>query len=109
MAQKTVVIRADDIDGTEGDDVVSVSFSFDGADWEIDLGPDNKDTFQKVMADWTAHARRVSSRASGAQFKRRRRDSHAGDIRAWAAEQGITVSTHGRIPADVLAQYNATH
>jgi len=29
------------------------------------------------------------------------------DIRAWAKEQGITVSDRGRIPATVVAQYQA--
>ena len=29
------------------------------------------------------------------------------DIRAWAQEQGITVSARGRIPASVVEQYQA--
>jgi hypothetical protein len=31
----------------------------------------------------------------------------SGDIRAWAKDQGITVSERGRIPASVVEQYQA--
>jgi hypothetical protein len=31
----------------------------------------------------------------------------SGDIRAWAKDQGITVSERGRIPANVIEQYEA--
>lgn len=31
------------------------------------------------------------------------------DVRAWARDQGIQISNRGRIPADVLAKYNAAH
>lgn len=32
---------------------------------------------------------------------------HSVDIRAWALGQGITISERGRIPASVVAQYEA--
>jgi hypothetical protein len=31
------------------------------------------------------------------------------DVRAWARDQGIKISERGRIPAEVLAKYNAAH
>jgi hypothetical protein len=30
------------------------------------------------------------------------------DIRAWAKDQGIAVSDHGRIPTSIVEQYQAT-
>jgi hypothetical protein len=38
---------------------------------------------------------------------RARRACAPGEIRAWAGQQGIAVSGHGRIPAGVVAQYHA--
>jgi hypothetical protein len=38
-----------------------------------------------------------------------RRGPRPAAVRAWARESGIVLSAHGRIPADVLRQYEAEH
>jgi hypothetical protein len=46
----------------------------------------------------------VETRASG-----RRAAGDTADIRRWATENGIEVSTRGRISADLRARYEAAH
>ena len=106
MAKTTVVTVTDDIDGSEGAE--TVSFSFNGQNYEIDLAKKNLEKFRKGLQPFIDSGRRVG-RQSGARSGRRtaRKDSSA--IRAWASEQGLAVSERGRIPASVVAKYEAAH
>ncbi|HEY1918989.1 MAG TPA: Lsr2 family protein [Streptosporangiaceae bacterium] len=107
MAKSTVVTITDDIDGTDGAE--TVSFSFDGQSYEIDLGTKNLDKFQKNLQPYIDSGRRVARNGSSRSVRSRasRKDSSA--IRAWATEQGLDVSGRGRIPASVIAKYEAAH
>ena len=102
-----VVTITDDIDGTDGAE--TVSFSFDGHSYEIDLGTKNLDKFQKNLQPFIDSGRRVARNGSPHSGRSRasRKDSSA--IRAWAAEQGLAVSGRGRISASVVEQYEAAH
>jgi hypothetical protein len=106
MAKTTVVTVTDDIDGSDGAE--TVSFSFNGQNYEIDLGKKNLEKFRKGLQPFIDSGRRVG-RQSAARSGRRtaRKDSSA--IRSWAAEQGLAVSERGRIPASVVAKYEAAH
>lgn len=107
MAKSMVVTVTDDIDGTDGAE--TVSFSFDGQSYEIDLGTKNLDKFQKNLQPFIDSGRRVARNGSPRSVHSRasRKDSSA--IRAWAAEQGLAVSGRGRISASVVEQYEAAH
>jgi hypothetical protein len=107
MAKTTVVTVTDDIDGSEGAE--TVSFSFDGQSYEIDLGKKNLEKFQKGLQPFLDSGRRVARQGTprAVRSKASRKDSSA--IRAWATEQGLPVSVRGRIPAVVVAQYEAAH
>jgi nucleoid-associated protein Lsr2 len=108
MVKTTVVTITDDIDGSEGAE--TVAFGFGGQSYEIDLSKKNLDKFKKGLQPFIDSGRRVSSRQSAVRVPRNRtsrKDSSA--IRAWAAEQGLAVSERGRIPAAVVAQYEAAH
>jgi hypothetical protein len=107
MAKTTVVTITDDIDGSEGAE--TVSFSFDGQNYEIDLSRKNHDKFRKGLQPFIDSGRRVGRQGATRSGRGRssRKDSSA--IRAWAAEQGLTVNERGRIPAAVVAQYEAAH
>jgi hypothetical protein len=108
MAKQTIVTVTDDIDGTEGAETVAVGV--DGQAWEIDLGKKNRDKLAQDLEPFAAAARRVSGSGS-----RRRTPRAAGGrnnsaaVRAWARENGITLSDRGRIPAEVLAKYEGSH
>jgi hypothetical protein len=105
VAQRTQVLYVDDIDGSEAEG--TVRFGFGGTDYEIDLNKEHAEQFNAAVGPFIAAARRVSSRKSAKGTRTARHD--LSDVRAWARDQGIKVSTRGRIPADVLAQYNAAH
>jgi hypothetical protein len=107
MAKTTVVTVTDDIDGS--DCAETVSFSFDGQSYEIDLAAKNLEKFQKSLRPFIDSGRRVARNGTPRAVRSRgsRKDSSA--IRAWAAEQGLPVSERGRIPGAVAAKYEAAH
>jgi Lsr2 len=105
MAQKITVALEDDLDGGPADE--TVRFGLGGADYEIDLSTKNANAFRRKIAPFVEHARksgRGPRRRPGRTAPSRERSA---DIRAWAKDQGITVSDRGRIPASVAQQYDA--
>ena len=106
MAQKITVALEDDIDGGPADE--TVRFGLGGTDYEIDLSKKNANAFRRQLAPFIEHARRAGRgqrRRPGRTASSRERSA---DIRAWAKDQGVTVSDRGRIPASVAEQYDAT-
>jgi|SRR5689334_186023 nucleoid-associated protein Lsr2 len=112
--KQTITQLIDDIDGGKAEE--TVSFAIDGTNYEIDLGRRNAARLRDLLNGYTPYARAV--RGGGQQRRRRRRraapvisapfaevDNRA--VRAWAASNGIELSTRGRIPASVLEQYRA--
>jgi len=103
MATKITVALEDDLDGGPADE--TVRFAVGGTAYEIDLNKKNARAFRKQLAPFVEHARRAG------RGQRRPRSSssrqRSGDIRAWASERGIAVSGRGRIPASVVARYDA--
>ena len=103
MATKTIVALEDDLDG--GPANVTVGFEVGGTAYEIDLSKKNAAAFRKQLAPFVEHARRAGQgqRRPGTSASPHRN----GDIRAWAKQQGFVVRGRGRIPAGVVAQYEA--
>ena len=104
MTRKINVAVEDDLDGGPADE--TVRFGVGGTDYEIDLSTANAAAFRKKLAPFTGHARkagrgqrRLARSAAGRE--------HSSDVRTWAKDQGITISDRGRIPASVIAQYQA--
>ena len=106
MAQHTVVTLLDDIDGTEAEG--TTRFGLDGRNYEIDLNATHRQDLEDALAWCIKHAREVSGTGT-ARGRKRIRSPRTGDIRAWAKGQGIALSERGRIPVDVVAQYEASH
>lgn len=106
MAKRTVTILVDDIDGTEiaAGAGGSVKFSVGASQYEIDLSSANQERLAAALAPFTASARRIAG-------PRRRTNTTANPgsqaIREWAKTAGIEISDRGRIPAKVVAQYEA--
>jgi len=99
-------LYVDDIDGSEAEG--TVRFGLGGTDYEIDLNKKHADEFAKAIRPFVDAARKVTSTRRGTRGPRSPRHDQS-DVRAWAREQGIKVSNRGRIPADVLARYQAAH
>jgi Lsr2 len=106
MAKRIQIVVTDDIDGGEAHE--TIAFGLDGSSLEIDLNKLNAAQFRKAIAPYIEHGWRVSrGRAHAARPARDR--GHSSDVREWARQQGIEVSERGRIPASVLAGYEAAH
>lgn len=104
MAQRIVVRLEDDLDGTEATE--TVHFGLDGVAYEIDLSDENAAQFRAQLTPWIGAARRVAGRKR-LTLASSRRDLNA--VRAWARENGHSVSGRGPVPDPVLCAYDAAH
>lgn len=105
MAQRVEVVLVDDLDGGPADE--TVQFSLDGVSYEIDLNAANAQALREAVAVYLGHGRRVGGRRSTGRKGSSARSSDSSAIRAWAKEQGLPVNERGRIPADIVAKYEA--
>jgi hypothetical protein len=107
MAQKVQVTLVDDLDGSEANE--TVAFSLDGTSYEIDLSTGNAEKLRKEIATFVEHARKASS---GGRRRRARTGpgrERSAEIRAWAKQRGYKVNERGRIPAQIVQEYEAAH
>lgn len=106
MAKKTIEKFYSDLSGKEidGNDP-TISFSFDGASYDIDLTRPEIVEFEKSIATYVGVARKSSG------SRRARSSSTPGHdpkvVRAWARENGHDVPSRGRIPGTIVDAYNA--
>jgi hypothetical protein len=105
MATKISVTLEDDLEGGPADQ--TVRFAIDGTHYEIDLNNRNATAFRRQLDPYIEHARRAGRGPRRGPGRTAASRARSGDIRAWAKEQGITVSERGRIPASVAEQYEA--
>lgn len=82
-------------------------FGFGGAEYEIDLSSKNAGAFRKQLTPFIEHARRAGRRLARRAARTAAARQRSGDIRVWAKDRGIAVSERGRLPASVVAQYQA--
>lgn len=104
MARKVQYLLVDDIDG--GPAAETVSFGLDGVSYELDLSKKNAEAFRDSMATYVGSGRRVGGRRGRGRGPRGGGETAA--IREWARGQGLKVSDRGRIPADIVAKYEAS-
>lgn len=121
MARRIVHQLVDDLDGTvlEVGQGETVLFSLDGTAYEIDVTDENAAALRSALAPFIAAARSVSARSgagsraasttSGARKQKRAGQRDYTPVRAWAAQNGYTLSERGRVPAAVLEAYDAAH
>lgn len=113
MAQRVEVVLVDDLDGGIADE--TVQFGLDGVSYEIDLSAENAAALRDAVAVYVGHGRRLGGRrsssrsSSGSSSRRSGGSSETAQIRAWAREQGLPVNERGRIPGDIVEQYEAAH
>jgi hypothetical protein len=104
VARKEVVELTDDLD--QGPASQTIHFALDGVEYEIDLSDRNAKKFNAALAPYVENARRLAHRR---RLTGRRADATAGVdpkvIRQWANEQGIEISTRGRIPGEIVDRY----
>jgi len=115
MARRIVHQLVDDIDGSvlEVGEGETVRFSLNGASYEIDLNAGHAAELRAAFEPYISAGRRAGSAApavrSATARKRASRNPEVAAIRAWANDNGYTLSERGRIPAPVVEAYNAAH
>lgn len=113
MAQKVTVELVDDLDGTAADDISTVRFGLDGAEYEIDLSDANATRLRDALAAFVAAARRTGGRSrrggpAGRTAPRATVDrEQTRAIREWARQNGFDVSERGRIASEVTEAFEA--
>lgn len=108
MAQKVQIIMTDDLDGSEGTE--TVSFAIDGKAYEIDLSEKNADKLRTALHPFMDKGRRLKAiRGGKASARNTGSRERSAEIREWAKSAGIKVNDRGRIPANVIEQYEAAH
>lgn len=107
MAQQVLVQLVDDLDGTSSDDISTVRFGLDGAEYEIDLSDSNAERLRKSLADFVDVARRTGGRLrrGATSTGRSANPGEASLIREWALENGYELSARGRMPGHVVEAY----
>jgi hypothetical protein len=107
MAQQIQTLFIDDIDGGAAEG--TVRFALDGTDYEIDLSRKHSDELHAALRKYVDHARKVggSARRHGARGGRRPSAVDTGAVRAWARENGHDIKDRGRVPAELVAKYQA--
>lgn len=111
MAQKVSVTFACDYDDKEipAGEQLTRSFSLDGRDYEIDLCERHSKKLDEVFNRFATRARKAAHRVGRAKRRTSAHRKRSADIRSWAKSDGISVSDRGRIPANVIARYDASH
>jgi len=106
MAQKIQTLFIDDLDGGEAEG--TVRFGLDGIDYEIDLSAENAGELREALANYISHARRGGSPARrAARGGRASAEVDTAKVREWAKGHGYEIKNRGRVPADLLAKYQA--
>ena len=113
MAQKVTVQLVDDLDGSQSDDIGTVTFGLDGVTYEIDLTEANARNLREELEEFVAHARRTGGRvkrgigapAGNGSGTANREQAQA--VREWARRNGFDVSDRGRIPANIIEAFEA--
>jgi hypothetical protein len=112
----TKVIMVDDFDGHDGVDVDKRDFEIGDATYTIDLGDENFKKLQEaieVLTPYLEKAKRVKqagrARKATSDTAPRLRGYSNSDVREWARQEGIEVSSRGKIGDEVYEKFIAAH
>lgn len=103
--QRVEVQLEDDLTGGPADE--TVEFGIDGKTYAIDLNARHAAELRRQLGRFVEHARPVRSRqARGAGTIRTTASrQRSRQIRAWAEQHGLAVAEHGRLPGNIVRQY----
>lgn len=111
MAENKIIIRTDDIDGSE--DAEAVAFGIGGVDYTIDLSEANRAKLDEALAPFIGHATKIKT-ARGRGRARTASTSPASNpdelkaIREWGRANGFTVNDRGRVSSELRQAYEAS-
>jgi Lsr2 len=105
--QKVEVQLEDDLTGGLADE--TVEFSVGGRAYEIDLSTRHAADFRRRLAPFVEHARLVRPHRLRATVRTAAHRERSRQIRVWAEQQGFALAEHGRLPANVVHEYQTAH
>jgi hypothetical protein len=97
----------DDLTGGPADE--TIQFSLDGRSYEIDLNSRHAAEFRHRLGPFTEHARPIRPQRSRVTRRSAASRERSRQIRLWAEQRGFALSPHGRLPGDVIQQYDREH
>jgi hypothetical protein len=100
--QRVEVQLEDDLTGGPADE--TVEFGIDGRTYALDLNARHAAEFRRQLGRFVEHARPVRSRTRGTIRTAASRE-RSRQIRAWAEQQGLVVAEYGRLPGNIVHQY----
>lgn len=106
MARKVNIEISSDLSGDSP--AQTVSFSFDGRSYEIDLTDLEKIELRDALTRYIDHSQVKVGRKQTRPVRTQVGASTA-TIRAWAQSQGLNVPARGRMPKDVVEKYEAAN
>lgn len=111
MAEKILVVKIDDMDGTEIADgeAHELLFSVNGTEYRMDLSKKNMDKFTKAVSPFTEKAKKVRSRRGPKRTGTSMPTEQIAQIREWAKNNGYDISDRGRIPIKVVEDWELAH
>jgi hypothetical protein len=94
MAVQKVAVKKDDF-GSAGA-ATTVTFSFDGNHYEIDLNKRNRETFERHMQHWIDAGRKRNYQKGSNDLSQ---------VREWAKSEGLSIGDRGRVSAEMLERF----
>lgn len=112
MARMEII--KDDIDGSE--DAVTITFSLNGDEREIDLTEKNRTLLEKALKKYIDHSRpRAVVHAQPGRRGRRTTVTSTSNretmqaMREWARKEGMKISDRGRVPQTIQDAWYLAH
>jgi hypothetical protein len=111
VARRVIEQLVDDIDGGPAEE--TVSFSYQGVDYDIDLSAKNAAALRNLLTPYADAGRRTtgqrptSRRLASVKPSAAKTDPKA--VREWATKEGKAVSSRGRVPASLVAEFHEAH
>ena len=118
MAEIFIRTFTDDLDGKPIDPGFEhrVTFSYQGADYQIDLRPKNADKLDAAFAPFIQSAQKLGNAKKSGATQAPAKTSVASRspeqfqaIRDWANSNGYEVSGRGRIKKEIVEAFDASH
>lgn len=118
MAEIFIRTFTDDLDGKPIDSGFEqrVTFSYQGADYQIDLRPTNADKLEAALTPFIQSAQKVgtakknsATQAATKSVTLQRSPEQLQAIRDWANSNGYEVSSRGRIKKEIIEAFDASH
>ncbi|OFI39538.1 hypothetical protein BIU82_00200 [Arthrobacter sp. SW1] len=112
MAKEVIYRLVDDLTGEtipEGEGE-TLHFTYNGSNYEIDLSAENATEFHELLGKYAKAGRKIAvAPVRQAPAKKSSDRERLVEIRAWAAANGYSVNSRGRIAQSIVDAYEAAN